>query len=130
MRYCRFSKPVAHHSSLSFHIIVVFSINLRTKCVFLVMLRPPLPPCTHLYALVLTPPPPLGAYVINGRPLTIRRCEKGFSISYLKRNLIKIRNPGNPSYSLSIMITVVAAHPIHYPTHARYTSPAPPHPLC
>ena len=29
----------------------------------------PLPPCTHLYALVLTPPPtPLGAYVINGRP--------------------------------------------------------------
>ena len=68
MRYCRFSKPAAHHSSLSFHIIVVFSINLRTKCVFLVMLRPPLPPCTHLYALVLTPPPPLGAYVINGRP--------------------------------------------------------------
>ena len=34
-----------------------------------VKLRPPLPPCTHLYALVLTPPPPLGAYVINGRPL-------------------------------------------------------------
>ena len=32
------------------------------------MFRPPLPPCTHLYALVLTPPPPLGAYVINGRP--------------------------------------------------------------
>ena len=34
-----------------------------------VKLRAPLPPCTHLYALVLTPPPPLGAYVINGRPL-------------------------------------------------------------
>ena len=50
--------------------IVSFSINLRTKCVFLVMFRPPLPPCTHLYATVLTPPPPLGAYVINGRPLT------------------------------------------------------------
>ena len=33
------------------------------------MFRPPLPPCTHLYALVLTPPPPLAAYVINGRPL-------------------------------------------------------------
>ena len=49
--------------------IVAFSINLRTKCVFLVMFRPPLPPCTHLYALVLTPPPPLDAYVINGRPL-------------------------------------------------------------
>ena len=48
--------------------IVGFSINLRTKCVFLVMFRPPLPPCTHLYALVLTPPPPLDAYVINGRP--------------------------------------------------------------
>ena len=28
----------------------------------------PLPPCTHVYALVLTPPPPLDAYVINGRP--------------------------------------------------------------
>ena len=51
--------------------IVKFSINLRTKCVFLVMFRPPLPPCTHLYALVLTPPPPLDAYVINGRPLYI-----------------------------------------------------------
>ena len=49
--------------------IVAFSINLRTKCVFLVMFRPPLPPCKHLYALVLTPPPPLDAYVINGRPL-------------------------------------------------------------
>ena len=35
------------------------------------MFRPPLPPCTHLYALVLTPPPPLDAYVINGRPLTL-----------------------------------------------------------
>ena len=31
----------------------------------------PLPPCTHLYATVLTPPPPLGAYVINGRPPTL-----------------------------------------------------------
>ena len=45
---------------------------LRTKCVFLVMFRPPLPPCTNLYALVLTPPPPLDAYVINGRPLNIQ----------------------------------------------------------
>ena len=35
----------------------------------LIMIRPPLPPCTHLYAFGLTPPPPLGAYVINGRPL-------------------------------------------------------------
>ena len=51
--------------------VVAFSINLRTKCVFLVMFKPPLPPCTHLYALVLTPPPPLAAYVINGRPLMI-----------------------------------------------------------
>ena len=51
-------------------LLVAFYINLRTKCVFLVMFRPPLPPCTHLYASVLTPPPPLGAYVINGRPLT------------------------------------------------------------
>ena len=34
---------------------------------------PPLPPCTHLYALVLTPPPPLVAYVINGRPPTENR---------------------------------------------------------
>ena len=50
--------------------IVAFSIHLRTKCVFLVMFRPPLPPCPHLYALVLTPPPPLDAYVINGRPPT------------------------------------------------------------
>ena len=55
-------------------LLVAFYINLRTKCVFLVMFRPPLPPCTHLYALVLTPPPPLGAYVINGRPLT--ECSK------------------------------------------------------
>ena len=37
--------------------IVTFSINLHTKCIFLVMFRPPLPPCTHLYALVLTPTP-------------------------------------------------------------------------
>ena len=51
--------------------ILAFSIHLHTKCVFLVMFRPPLPPCTHLYALVLTPPPPLHAYVINGRPLLI-----------------------------------------------------------
>ena len=51
--------------------IVAFSMNLRTKCVFLVMFRPPLPPCTHLYALVLTPPPPLDAYIINGRPLYV-----------------------------------------------------------
>ena len=29
----------------------------------------PLPPCTHLYALVLTPTPtPLDAYISNGRP--------------------------------------------------------------
>ena len=54
----------------NFSDIIAFSVNLRTKCVFLVMLRPPLPPCTHLYALVSTPPPPLGAYVINGRPQT------------------------------------------------------------
>ena len=52
-------------------LLVAFYINLRTKCVFLVMFRPPLPPCTHLYASVLTPPPPLGAYVINGRPLML-----------------------------------------------------------
>ena len=49
--------------------IIPLSINLRTKCVFLAMFRPPLPPCTHLYALGLTPPPLLDAYVINGRPL-------------------------------------------------------------
>ena len=32
----------------------------------------PLPPCTQLYASVLTPPPPLDAYVINGRPLAYK----------------------------------------------------------
>ena len=59
--------------------IIAFSINLRTKCVFLVMFRPPLPPCTHLYALVLTPPPPLDAYVINGRPLKERTLDIPFN---------------------------------------------------
>ena len=54
----------------NFHKDVAFSINLCTKGVFLVMCRPPLPPCTDLYKFVLTPPPPLDAYVINGRPPT------------------------------------------------------------
>ena len=52
-------------------IFVAFSINLHIKCVSLVMLGPP-PPCMHLFALVLTPPP-LGAHIINGRPLNVRK---------------------------------------------------------
>ena len=44
------------------------------KMRILVMIRPPLPPCTHLYALQLTSQPPLDAYVINGRPLGRIRC--------------------------------------------------------
>ena len=61
-----------HNSVLKcFRYCSIFN-TLGTKCVFLVMLRPPLPPCTHLYASELTPPPPLDAYVINGRPHTAK----------------------------------------------------------
>ena len=63
--------PVSNDQSLKcFRYCSIFN-KPAYKCVFLVMLRPPLPPCTHLYALLLTPPPPLDAYVINGRPLML-----------------------------------------------------------
>ena len=70
-------KKIGKICNLNVSDIVAFSINLHTKCVFLVMFRPPLPPCTHLYAFVLTPPPPLDAYVINGRPQVTIEGHKG-----------------------------------------------------
>ena len=57
--------------------IVAFSINLQTKCVFLVMFRPPpLPPLYAFVYISVTPPPPLDAYVINGRPPTENKLSK------------------------------------------------------
>ena len=42
------------------------------KCVLLVTFRPPPPPLYTFVCISVDPPPPLDAYIINGRPLSTK----------------------------------------------------------